>query len=214
MNRIPGIPIAIVAMVSGLTACNAPVGVDPALPSAQRDQLQRAMARPPIDPNASYESASVNIELPVPLAAFRAWFATNGAPKLGSYLTGTAAVPGVARTEPLTGTWQQAGDRRRVVMNDGHTLVEEVIESGPNHFSYLGWNSTNKTGRYTRYSIGEFVFTGDAQRTQLEWTSKFRPKVWPDGPLIRSSIEQDYRNYMRVGLSSMRKQALAELAQK
>ncbi len=85
--------------------------------------------------------------------------------------------------------------------------------NAPDHFRYINWNSTNKTGRYTRYSMGEFVFKGDAHSTQLEWSAKFRPKVWPDGMLIRSSIEQDYRNYMRAGLSAMRKQAMSELGQ-
>ncbi len=211
MIRIPALPVAVVAMASGLAACSGPVGVDPTLPSAQRDQLQRAMARPTIDPKASYETASVTMELPVPLATFRAWFAMNGARQPGAYPVGTASVPGVARTEPLTGTWQQPGDRRRVVLADGHTSVEEIVENTPGQFRHVGWNSTNKTGRYTRYSISEFVFAGDARATQIVWTYKFRPKVWPDGPLIRSSIENDYRDYMNVALLEMRKQAMADV---
>jgi len=213
MNRITASCVAILAMASGLSACSAPVDADPTLPLAQLDEMQRAMARPPVDPDASYETASVKIDLPIPLAAFRTWFAIHGGPQPDTYLIGTASVPGVARAEPLTGSWQKAGDRRRLVMTDGHTSVEEIIESTSGRFRHVNWNSTNKTGRYTRYSISDFVFTGDARGTQLEWTYKFRPKIWIDGPLIRSSIEKDFRDYMNVGLLAMRKQAISDVRQ-
>lgn len=213
MNRIAALRVAVLAMASGLSACSAPVDADPTLPLAQLDEIQRAMARPSIDTDTSYETASVKIDISVPLATFRTWFTINGGPRPETYLIGTAAVPGVARAELLTASWQKTGDRRRLVMTDGHTSVEEIIESTPGRFRHVGWNSTNKTGKYTRYSISEFVFTGDARSTQLEWTYKFRPKIWIDGPLIRSSIEKDYRDYMSVALLAMRKQAISDVRQ-
>lgn len=212
MKRHSVYPLLAGAVLLGLAACSAPVGVDPALPAAQRDKLQREMPRPAVDAGAHFETVTVTTELPVSLAAFSGWFSQTGAPQFGTYLVGTPAVPGLLRTDALTGTWQQPGDRRRVVYIDDHTGVEEVILSQPGRLRYVGWNQTNKIGRYTSYSVADFVVTGDEHATLVQWTYSFRPKAWIDGYLIRTSVDTDYRDYMASALAAMRKAALADLA--
>ncbi|MDO8421653.1 MAG: hypothetical protein Q7S99_05785 [Parvibaculum sp.] len=200
------------AMVLSLVACTTLVGVAPALSSAQRDQAQRDMPRPAVEADASYESVTVEADIPVPHEAFAHWFRTSGAPHLGTYLIGTPTVPGVARTEPLVGTWHGPGDRQRIVFIDGHSEVEEIIQSPqPQQFRYVAWNLTNRTGRYTTYAVGEFAFSGDQQNTRVQWTYSFRPKVWPDGLLIRTFVQTDYRDFMASALAAMRKQAISDL---
>ncbi len=200
------------AMVLGLVACTTLVGIDPTLPSVQRDQAQRAMPRPAVEDDASYESVTVEADFRIPLAAFTQWFSISGAPHLGAYLVGTPTVPGVARTESLIGTWHEPGDRRRIVFIDGHSAVEEIIQSPqPQQFRYVVWNLTNRTGRYTSYAVGEFSFSGNRQNTHIRWTYSFRPKVWPDGLLIRSFVQTDYRAFMATALAAMRKQAISDL---
>jgi hypothetical protein len=62
--------IILASLCVGVTGCSMPlVGIDPRLAPAQRDQSQRDMLRPPLDPQPSYETATVTIDLPVPFAA-------------------------------------------------------------------------------------------------------------------------------------------------
>lgn len=200
------------AMVFGLVACTTLVGVNPTLSAAQRDQAQRDMPRPAVETNASYESVTVESDIPIPHDAFAQWFSKHGAPHPGTYPAGTTNVPGVTRIDPLIGTWQAPGDRRRVVFTDGHSAVEEIIQSPrPQQFRYVAWNLTNRTGRYTTYAVGEFAFSGTQQGTHVRWTYSFRPKVWPDGLLIRSFVQTEYREFMTSALAAMRQQAISDL---
>ena len=170
------------------------------------------MPRPRVEAGANYESATVESDIPVPHEAFVQWFNTSGGVRLGAYLVGTPSVPGVIRTEPLIGTWHAPGDRRRIVFTDGHSAVEEIIPSPqPQKFRCVVWNLTNRTGRYTAYAVGEFTFSEGPQGTHVQWVYSFRPKVWPDGLLIRSFLQTDYREFMTSALAAMREQAISDL---
>lgn len=201
-----------VAMLVGLAACTTLVGTDPSLSSAQREQAQRHMPAPAVEADASYESIVVESDIPVSAQAFAQWFHERGAPRASAYLSSTPTVPGVARIEPLIGTWQVPGDRRRVVFTDGNSAVEEIIQSAqPQQLRYVVWNLTNRMGRYTSYAVGEFAFSGDLQRTHVRWTYSYRPKLWPDGLFIRSFVRTDYRDFMASSLAAMRTQAISDL---
>jgi hypothetical protein len=199
-----------------LSGCSMPpVGNDPALSLTQRDQEQRDMIRPEIALDAGYETVSVDTDLPISLPAFSRWFAETGAPRFGSFLVGTEAVPGVVRTEALRGVWNKPADRRRIVLADGNSGVEEIIiNDAPHLFRYEVWNLTNTIGRYTSYAIGEFEFSGNEQGTHIRWTYSFRPKVWPDGWFIRSFVHTDFRQFMESALAMMRARAITDLAPK
>lgn len=200
------------AMLIGLSACTRLVGVDPALSAAQRDQAQREMQRPVIETDTSFETAIVESDVPLPREAFMRWFREKGAQQLGQYVASTAAVPAVTRAEPLSGSWRKPGDRRRVVYADGNSAVEEIVQGAqPDQFRYLVWNLTNRTGRYTNYAVGEFNFTDSGKSTRVQWTYSYRPKVWPDGFLIRSYVQKDYRAFMSAALTAMQKQATSEV---
>lgn len=195
-----------------LAGCSTLAGVGSGLSAEQRNQVQRDMPRPPVEVGASYESVTVESDLPVPLAVFTRWFAASGAPEVAPYLVGTPGVPGVARTESLTGMWAKPGDRRRIEFTDGNSAVEEIIvDQMPNLFQYEVWNLTNKIGRYTSYAVGEFAFSGNQQNTHVRWTYSFRPRAWPDGWFIRSFVQTDYRHFMESALATMRARVLSDL---
>jgi hypothetical protein len=149
----------------------------------------------------------------VPFAAFSRWFAQTGMANLATFLSGTAAVAGVVRTDALSGSWGSPGDRRRVVFADGNSAVEEILEIAPQRFRYEVWNLTNDTGRFITYAVGEFVISDAPSGTRLVWTYAFQPKAQPpDGWFIRSYVQNDYRLFMQTGLAAIGQRAAVELA--
>lgn len=200
------------ALTAALAGCGSRlVGTDPQLSRAERDNVQRQMSRPPLERDASFESTSVTREIAVPFETFSNWFRKTGAPELGTFLTGTPKVPGVERTELITASWDRPGSRRRVLYSDGNSGVEElVVDNLPRLYQYQAWNLTNDTGRYIRYGVGQFQLRQTALGTRVVWTYFFRPKVWPDGLFIRSSVHEDYRAFMSKGLEAMAARALAD----
>ncbi len=206
--------IVLASLGVGLAGCSAPlVGIDPRLAPAQRDQSQRDMPKPPLDSHPSYETATATIDVPVPLAALSRWFAQAGMADLATFTSGTAGVPGVVRTETLSGSWGRPGDRRRIVFADGNSAIEEILEIGPQGFRYEVWNLTNDTGRFITYALGEFAMSETASGTRIVWTTAFQPKAQPpDGWFIRSYVQNDFTAFMQAGLAAMGRRAVADLA--
>lgn len=173
------------------------------------------MQRPPVEHATSYESVTVETDLPVSLGAFSRWFTEIGASGFGSFMTGTSAVPGVVHSELLNGSWSKPGDRRRVVFADGNSSLEEIImERRPHVFRYEVWNLTNDTGRYITYALSEFEFSDSKQGTHIRWTYSFQPKLWPDGLFIQSFVRGDFRQFLGIALETMKMKASADLVRK
>ena len=128
--------------------------------------------------NADTPAVVAQADVALPLAAFSRWFAEQGAPRFGAFLTGTATVSGVAHTDPLTGTWNKVGDRRRIVFVDGNSALEEITAlRNPQLFQYQVWNRTDKIGRYTDYAVCELAFSATPAGTHIRWTCAFRPRA-------------------------------------
>ena len=211
--RWSAVSICIVVSLA-LGGCGASfVGADPAPSTATLDHA-RDVARPELERSAEFEKISVETEIQAPLASVTTWFADRGAAAFGSFLTGTDNVPGVVSTESLSGGWSKPGDRRRVVFSDNNSALEEITNRNPQLLQYQIWNLTNRTGRYIRYAVSELEFIASGQATRVRWTYSFRPKIWPDGYLIRPYVQNDFRRFMEVGLQAMRDKALTDLAAK
>lgn len=140
-------------------------------------------------------------DIAVPLAAFSKWFFSLAASDVDKFLAGTAAVPGVQDSEFLTGTWAKPGDRRQIVLADGNSATEEILERNPHRFKYEMWNLTNDVGRYIRYAVGDFMFSDGVKGTHIRWVYAFRPKRWPDGWFIRSFVHGDFQQFMEAALA-------------
>jgi hypothetical protein len=205
-------------LVIGLAGCgSAPVGSDPSLTTAQRDEAQREARRPPPGPDKSYETVIVDFDLPVPLEEFSNWFAENGASRLAVFMTGTSSIfplpslrsssssgPGAVRSDALIGSWKTVGDRRRVVFADGSSALEEItVDQLPQRFQYEVWNLTNDTGRYITYALSEFRFSGSDRGTHIRWEYSFSPKGLPDGWFISRFVHEDFRQFMEATLTAM-----------
>lgn len=214
---------ALIGLAIALAACSsAPVGSDPSLTTAQRDQAQREATRPPAGPGESYETVIVESDLLVPLDQFSRWFAQKGASQFSVFMTGASAVPpvglvaqihnGAVRSDALIGTWRNVSDRRRVVFADGGSALEEITSDQlPQRFQYEVWNLTNDTGRYITYALSEFRFSGGERGTHIRWEYSFRPRGLPDGWFISRFVHEDFRQFMQTTLTAMRVRAGAEL---
>ena len=179
------------------------------------DGLARGEAeiRPPtLTSNPSYETVTASIDVPVPLVAFSHWFDQRGSPELGSFLKGTATVPGVVRSEPLIGGWHDPGDRRKLIFADGASALEQILDKGLLRIRVEMWNLRNDTGRYIAYAVDEFTLSETPTGTRVTWTTDFEPKVQPpDGWLIRSEVLTDYREFMQQGLIAMAESAVLDV---
>jgi hypothetical protein len=87
-----------------------------------------------------YISHTESILIDAPIDEFREWVNHSELEDLGLESDNT---PSVVRTEVIRGTWDpeqdRVGDRRRVVLDDGHYTVEEILVDEPEVFRYIVW---------------------------------------------------------------------------
>ncbi len=187
---------------------------DARLASDERDGAQHATP-PPLDISPHYETASVSTDVAMPLDAFSRWFERTGAPGFGSFLHGTAIVPGIAWTDPLSGNWRDPGDRRRLVFTDGASAIEQILDRDPLHLRTEMWDLKSDIGRYVAYAVEDVRLSEAAPGTRVTWTVAFEPKIQPpDGWMIRSYVGEGFQGFMRAGLSAMADRAASDLEAK
>jgi hypothetical protein len=199
------IPVALVLAVSGC-------GPVPTMRPEGQSLGQGGSGPPVLSDRPTYETARASIDVPVPIGTFARWFDQSGAPNLDSFLKGTAAVPGVVRSEPLIGSWHEAGDRRRLIFADGASALEQILDQGPQARRVEIWDLKNDTGRYIAYAVETFTLSETSTGTRVTWTTAFEPKVQPpDGWMIRSYVANAYQDFMQSGLNAMALRAIADI---
>jgi hypothetical protein len=192
-----------------MMACGSPSGVSPPINAAERDRLESAMPRPPIEDGGHFASV---VEGDVPIAAADYCDSFQKTPLEDILTVRTANIPRVTRTEPLRGTWWTPGARRRVVLEDGNSAVEEIIgRQCPGTFRYEVWNYTNDAGKYVKYAVGEFVVSPHQGATHVRWTYWFRPRGWPATWLLGSFVHGEYHDFMTQVFGIMSGKACAPL---
>jgi hypothetical protein len=102
-------------------------------------------------------------------------------------------VPAVVGTRDLSGPWNTPGSQRTVVLGDGSTAREEVLEwERPAHFRYRVDSFTSPLGRMVDHAIGDFRFEPGSAFT---WTYAFAPRRGC-GLLVRSFVRLAWSRYM------------------
>jgi hypothetical protein len=171
-----------------------------------RDTLQREMPRPTIEEDASFVESSVSTDLPMPVAEYGR---VSRQIKLEEVLVGSKNIPRVIRTEPLTESWGPVKSRRRVVLADGSTALEELVEDrGVALYQYEVWNFTSANGKYIAYAVGQFECTGDENSTHVVWTYRFRPTSWLASLFVKPFVHGEYHEFMLNGMEAIRKAVL------
>ncbi len=168
----------------------------------------------PTDKLASHEE-----QVAIPLPPEEVYARLNGA-SLESVLRGTDRIPAVVSTKPLNDiVFPNRGARRRVMLADNSTAVEEVIENTPNeYFSYKVWGYTLAAARPIKYGKGEFWYlpAGKGQTT-LRWRysfklrgSRFPGVLGPFGRFLFTKVflDRTYAPFMKSSLETIRRYAL------
>lgn len=110
-----------------------------------------------------------------PIDDFYTWFSNAS---LEDILPGSPMVPRVTGTELIAGTWGEVGAKRKVLLADGSTALEQIIANDPpKYFSYKVWSTGGLGQRLIRYIRGEFFLkpTSDG-KTHIEWRYSFKPR--------------------------------------
>jgi hypothetical protein len=110
----------------------------------------------PAQAEDGYISHTESILIDAPIDEFREWVNHSELEDLGLESDNT---PNVVRTEVIRGTWDpdqdRVGDRRRVVLDDGHFTVEEILVDDPDVFRYIVWGYTNYARLMIDHALGE-----------------------------------------------------------
>ncbi|MEA2124962.1 MAG: hypothetical protein QOI80_1744 [Solirubrobacteraceae bacterium] len=102
-------------------------------------------------------------------------------------------IPAVTATRDLSGPWDTPGSQRTVVLDDGSTAREEVLEwVRPERFRYRVDTFTSPLGRLVDHAIGEFRFSPSG----FEWTYAFAPRNAASGVLLRPFVRFGWSRYM------------------
>jgi hypothetical protein len=102
-------------------------------------------------------------------------------------------IPGVSGTRDLTGPWDTPGSTRTVVLEDGSTAREEVLEwVRPERFRYRVDTFTSPLARLVDHALGDFRFSASG----FEWTYAFQPRNAAAGLLLRPFVRTAWARYM------------------
>lgn len=212
MLRIDTPALALFSLVCGvvLGACATPIGYSSGTSVTERDALHRSTAAPTVEMEAPFIAHTVETDIAVPPALLLPWLVNV---PLERILLGTEKLSGIERTDALSPSWGSPGARRRVVLRDGNTSLEELllVEEGQ-RFRYVVWNFTNEARRAVQYAVGEFNFTPTPTGTHLRWTYRFRGNGWPTEGFLKSFVEDDFAGYMKVGIEHIRTESTLDLA--
>jgi hypothetical protein len=142
---------------------------------------------------------------------------------LERFIKGTAALPGVVRTEPMTELrFPAVGSVRRVVLRDGNTAHEEVLECDDHRLRYWVTNYTSPEAKPIEWGLGEFTFEPAGPITRVRWrySFKLRGDRFPGwlGPigrgLFRSRfLEREYAEFMNAQVAEIQAFAAREVPQ-
>ena len=159
-------------------------------------------------------------QIRVPLPPADVYARLSNAP-LEGLLPGTDTFPAVVGTEPVNDVpFPNPGARRRVVLADGSSTLEEVIDDKANeYFSYKVWGYTLRAARPLQYGRGEFWYlpADNGRSTDLRWrySFKLRGNRFPGalGPLGRflvtkTFLDRAYADFMRLCLSAIERYVL------
>lgn len=211
MPRLAAPAVTLLFLACGvlLGACATPVGYASGTSVAERDSLHRSTAAPTVEPEASFIAHTVEADIAVPPSRLLPWLVNV---PLERILLGTEKLAGIERTDALSPSWGSPGARRRVVLRDGNTSLEELlVVEEDRRFQYVVWNFTNEARRAVQYAVGEFRFTPTATGTHLSWTYRFRGNGWPTEGFLETFVAEDFAGYMQVGIRNIQAESERDL---
>lgn len=102
-------------------------------------------------------------------------------------------------SEVLEGTWPEAGATRWLRLEDGHYVVERVLQNEPEFFRYQIYVFTNAAGRGVEQIVGELRFTPVEGGTRIEWSYNVKPRNFLARKVVSGRMEE-IQQFIRGGL--------------
>ncbi len=134
------------------------------------------------------------------LTDFRAFLIEN---PITDFLEPTGDISAPAEFEILSGAWPRPDAVRRVKLEDGHYVIERILQNEPELFTYQIWIFTNDVGRGVDQIVGEQRFIPEGpDRTRFEWTYRVLPKSVFTRPFVRAS-QSDIQSYLQTATNAM-----------
>jgi hypothetical protein len=107
-------------------------------------------------------------------------------------------IPGVRGTAGLTGPWDTPGSSRTVLLEDGSTARETLLQwKRPSAFAYRVEAMTNPLGRLVDHAHGTWEFTATPGGSRFAWTYAFTPTGRIAAPLIRAFVAIAWARYLQ-----------------
>ncbi|MEM8771830.1 MAG: hypothetical protein AAGD92_09310 [Pseudomonadota bacterium] len=146
------------------TGCNAPA--PPATPPAY--------SQPPDVAASGFVTIVLEETINMSIPQLRAFLTER---PLTDFLEATETISPPASAEILKGAWPTAGAVRRLQLEDGHYVIERILENRPDFFQYQIWVFTNSAGRGVEQIIGEQRFIPITEtETKFQWSYNVKPK--------------------------------------
>jgi hypothetical protein len=115
-------------------------------------------------------------------------------------------VPAIVGTQVLHGPWETVGADRRVFIDGGGSLHEQITHfERPEYFAYQinDFQRTMLRG-LARRAVGSWIFTDLGGSTGIEWTYSFEPTTAVLRPVDSLFVQTFYRGYMTQCLDLMK----------
>ncbi|MCG7751722.1 SRPBCC family protein [Flavihumibacter cheonanensis] len=120
-------------------------------------------------------------------------------------------LPKIIKTIPVKGAFTTVGESRRVIFDNGKTLLESILEwQKPGRFTYELTELEIDLKRVARRARGNFShFQLPDNKTRIVWTYGFDQKNLIFKWLIKRYIKRTHQFWMRDTLAEMKRQAEA-----
>ncbi len=115
-------------------------------------------------------------------------------------------LPKIVRTEPLEGNFTQKGHSRRVIFDNGKTILESIVKmEEPHDFVYELTDIEIRLKMVARKARGWFHFEEvDKGITKIEWTYGFDHKNFMAKWFIQSYIKSTHHYFMDDAISEIK----------
>jgi len=99
-------------------------------------------------------------------------------------------------------TWPAPKARRRVTLDDGSYVAEDVLMNVPGRFQYQSWGFSSARGGNVAYSISDYQFLDAGNgTTRFIWTYRMKAKNGFVQRFLDRFVESEFGPFMESGLA-------------
>ena len=183
--------LTVIAFTALLASCTSSISPPDAPPS---------YSEPPPLAETGYVTVVTSADIPMSVPELRAFLLER---PFISFLEATDSISPPVAEETLRGEWLTPGAVRRLELEDGHYVIERVLENEPELFSYQAWIFTNAAARGVNHILGEQRFIAlSPDETRFEWTYNVKPKSSFTALFVRRQVPE-LTEFMDTGTQAM-----------